>query len=154
MRISFGRLLGFLSIAGALIVLPGCGKSDGRLQVTGTVKYEDGTVPKGATSGVVRFDPEDPNLPNVRPAMGYINGETGEFELYSVKPGDGATPGSYKVSLIINRDYPPKPQGSLVPLDYASAESTPLIKQIDSANRHFDLVVPKRDPKKDSGKKR
>jgi hypothetical protein len=148
----------FCIVGGALLfstpLLVGCGKSDGRMQVTGTLKYEDGTVPKGASPAVVRFEPEDPNAPNVRPATGYPNAETGEFELYCVKPGDGAYPGKYKVTLMVNSLYPPRPNGIMVPQEYTNVETTPLSYEISSANHHFDLKVPKRDPKKDTSKKK
>ncbi len=126
------------------------------MKVTGSLKYEDGTVPKGATPPVVRFEPEDPNAPNIQPAIGYVAAETGEFELYCVKPGDGAFPGKYKVVVRVDTTYPPKPNnvGIATPLEYLSAETTPLSAEISSSNRRFDLKVPKRDPKKDAGKKK
>lgn len=154
------RRRSFCFVASAFLIstplLAGCGSSDGRMQVTGTLKYEDGTVPKGATAPVVRFEPEDPNQPNMRPAMGYVDAETGAFDLYCVKPGDGAYPGKYKVVVRVDTTYPPKPNnvGIATPLEYLSAETTPLSAEISSSNRHFDFTVPKRDPKKESGRKK
>ncbi len=150
------RLARSLALALAMPLLVGCGGGDGRMQVTGSVKYEDGSIPKGATPPVVRFEPEDPNLPNMRPAIGYIDAETGEFDLYCVKPGDGAYPGKYKVTLRVNTTYPPKPNnvGIATPLEYLTPETTPLSAEISAANRRFDFVVPKRGATKDAGKKK
>jgi hypothetical protein len=134
--------------------LLGCGASDGRLQVTGSVKFDDGTPAKGATAAVVRFEPEDPNAPNARAATGYVDGETGEFSLYSVKPGDGANPGKYKVTLIVNSMYPPRPAGVMVPEEYTSAATTPLTEEISSSKRRFEFTVPKRKSKADGAKKK
>ena len=61
-------------------------------------------------------------------ASGAINANTGEFTLYTVKPGDGAFPGKYKVTVMLDGSYPPKPNGasSLVPTEYTSPDTTPL----------------------------
>jgi len=154
MRVRSFSLLRNTVAAFALACLAGCGNSDGRLKVTGSLKYEDGSVPKGATPAVLRFEPEDPNQPNVRPATGYVNAETGEFDLYCIKPGDGAYPGKYKVVVRVDNSYPPKPNNASIatPLEYLNAESTPLSAEISSANRHFEFKVPKRSAKS-AGKK-
>lgn len=131
-----------------MIAAVGCGESKGRLQVTGTVKHPDGSVPQGPASGYVDFTPEDMSAPNARAATGAINKETGEFTLYTEKPGDGAAPGKYKVTLRINSIYPPKPEGasSVVPLEYLKVETTPLSAEVDAAHTNFPFEVPKRGP--------
>jgi hypothetical protein len=135
----------------ALATVAGCGDPEGRVQVTGSVKFEDGTIPKGATTGTLRSEPEDPNI---RPAQGMIDPATGEYSLFTVKPGDGAFPGKYKVTIRVDTTYPPKPNfaGIIVPLEYLSPETTPLSAEING-QRRFDFTVPRRDPKKDSKKR-
>ncbi len=129
-----------------LAVTAGCPDSQGLVNVTGSVKYPDGTVPKGLGTSYVSFVPEDLNAPKARGASGIIDPETGEFELYTVKPGDGATPGKYRVTLKIDTAYPPKPNGasSLVPPEYNNPEKTPLTAEISSSQKRFDFEVPKK----------
>lgn len=124
----------------------GCGNSEGRLKVTGSVKHPDGTVPKSQASAYVEFTPEDAASLMAKGATAPIDRETGEFELYTQKPGDGAAPGSYKVTFRINSVYPPRPDGSssVIPLDYTKAETTPLSAVVDPEHVRFDLTVPKR----------
>jgi hypothetical protein len=135
-----------LGLAAAL----GCGDSKGRLQVTGSVKFPDGTIPQGPASGYVQFNVDDTGSPDARGASGAIDKETGEFVLYTEKPGDGAYPGKYKVTLAVSSTYPPRPNGasSLVPLEYTQVDTTPLSVEIDSSHRRFDFEVPKREAKK------
>jgi hypothetical protein len=145
------HLLWTLASCLALSAGLGCGDAEGRLQVTGSVKHPDGTVPKGPASGYVYFNLEpDPATPQARSATGVIDKETGEFELYTEKPGDGAFPGKYKVTLRINSVYPPRQDGSssVVPLEYTQVETTPLSAEIDAGHRRFDFTVPKRGSSK------
>jgi hypothetical protein len=146
-RSAFARSLSTLVLLG---LAAACGDSEGRLQVTGTVKHPDGSIPQGLGPAYVRFEPEDRSNQNARSAAGTIDRETGEFSLFTVKPGDGALPGKYKVIFMIDTSYPPKPGGasSVVPVEYLSAETTPLSAEISSSQRHFDFEVPKREPGK------
>ncbi|MFO0897509.1 MAG: hypothetical protein U0836_08810 [Pirellulales bacterium] len=128
-----------------LSTLPGCGKSEGMLPVTGSVKFEDGSVPKGEASGYVEFAPVAGTAAS-KGATGIIDKETGEFELYTTKPGDGVLPGSYSVTLRVNATYPPKQDGSssVVPLEYTTSEKTPLTAEVDAGHTRFDFKIPKR----------
>jgi hypothetical protein len=139
----------------ALAALTGCGDPEGRVQVTGSVKFEDGTIPKGATQGTIRFEPEDASIPNIRPGQGMIDPQTGEYSLWTIKPGDGAYPGKYKVTIRVDTTYPPKPNyaGIIVPLEYLAPDTTPLSAEING-QRRFDFTVPRRDPKKEQQKKK
>jgi hypothetical protein len=147
-RVLFVCALPGVMLAGCL----GCGDAEGKLNVTGSVKHPDGSVPKGLGPGYVSFVPEDTNAPGARGASGAIDATTGEFTLFTQKPGDGAFPGKYKVTLKIDTSYPPKPGGasSVVPLEYLNPETTPLSAEISSSKRRFDFEVPKRE----NGKKK
>jgi hypothetical protein len=125
--------------------LVGCGKSDGKLSVTGSVKFPDGSIPKGQASGYVEFAPTDGGT-TARGANGVIDKETGEFVLTTMQPGDGIAPGEYTVTLRVNANYPPRPDGSssVVPLEYTNASSTPLSAKVDAEHTRFDFEVPKR----------
>jgi hypothetical protein len=118
------------------------------LQVTGTVKHPDGSVPKSEASGHVQFSPEDGSVPNARGGQAIFDKETGEFALYTERPGDGILPGKYKVTFRINKDYPPAPDGSssVIPLDYTQIETTPMSEVIDADHTRLELTVPKRGP--------
>jgi hypothetical protein len=147
LRGSVGACVAFTSL-----VLSGCG-NEGKVNVTGVIKHPDGSVAKTPAPGYISFVPEDINAPGAKGASGAINANTGEFTLYTVKPGDGAFPGKYKVTVMLDGSYPPKPNGasSLVPTEYTSPDTTPLSAEISSSNRHFEFEVPKKAP---GGKKK
>ncbi len=115
------------------------------LPVTGSVKFEDGSIPKGQASGYVEFAPAGGTAAS-KGATGIIDKETGEFELYTTKPGDGVLPGSYTVTLRVNSKYPPNPDGSssVVPLEYTTSEKSPLTAEVDASHTRFDFKIPKR----------
>ena len=76
----------------ASLALTGCG-DDGfgeRYPVYGTVTYQDEPVERGRITFV-------PDQPDGRPASGEIR--DGEYELTTIDPGDGALPGTYKVTV-------------------------------------------------------
>jgi hypothetical protein len=87
----------------ALAVSFGCGDSSGlprRYPVSGTVTYQG----KPLEGGNVNFTPTDPA--NGRAASGAISG--GQYSLTTHNPGDGALPGSYKVSIVAKEIDPSK----------------------------------------------
>ena len=110
----------------------GCG-SDGRLAVGGTVKYADGSIPKGET-GQIWFEPVDEG----RAASGTIE-DDGSFTMMTQTPGDGVAPGRYKVVLKVWKDY--RRQIPAVPQRYTDASATPLEAIVDDDNVQFDFVV-------------
>jgi hypothetical protein len=83
---------------GAVLIL-GCGDPTGiekRYPVSGTVTYKGKPIEKGRINFV-------PTAAEGRAAGGDI--EDGEYELTTAEPGDGAIPGSYKVTVLaIERD--------------------------------------------------
>ncbi|MSU79163.1 MAG: carboxypeptidase regulatory-like domain-containing protein [Gemmataceae bacterium] len=74
-----------------LVVLPGCGKKDGRVPVVGTVTYRGNPVP----NALVVFMPETPDL---LPSSG-LTDDNGRYELMTIVRGDGASPGMYRVTI-------------------------------------------------------
>jgi len=93
-----GRVVVVLAGMGAVLIL-GCGDSTGlekRYPVSGTVTYKGKPVEKGRINFI-------PTADGGRAAGGDI--EDGEYELTTAEPGDGAIPGSYKVTVLaIERD--------------------------------------------------
>lgn len=121
-------------------VLVGCGRGDPHVPVTGTVKFSDGSVPKGVISSVT-FQPASSG-PGAKGASSTIAPEDGSFSLRTVKPGDGAMPGDYLVTIHIMDAYP---RGKSVVADvFTKTSSTPLKATVDASKKnHFDFVVEK-----------
>jgi hypothetical protein len=126
------KVLVVLALLGPL----GCNRSDGTVQVTGSVKYADGAAVTGE-SPLVLFEPVDANG---KAASGSIKAD-GTFDLMTVKPGDGVKPGAYKVVLKVFKNY--RAQTLAVPDRYGDAATTPLDATVDSGHTHFDFVVEK-----------
>lgn len=127
-----------VSLLLALVFL-GCKKGKTYVPVTGTIKYADGSVPKGK-AGSITFQPVHV-MPGTKGASGTI-GDDGSFSLRTVKPGDGAMPGEYVITLSILDSYP---RGkSVVAEKYTKASTTPLKETVkESGENHFDFVVEK-----------
>lgn len=117
----------------------GCSKGKTYVPVTGTVKYADGTVPKGQ-AGSVTFQPAAGGVGS-KGASSRV-AEDGSFSLSSIQPGDGAKPGEYNVTLSILDSYPKGK--SVVAEKYTKAGTTPLKATVkDSGTNHFDFVLDK-----------
>jgi hypothetical protein len=82
------RVWPFLVLAGVL----GCGSGPKLYPVQGKVVYPDGSPMKG---GAVIFEPVDSSVKVS--ARGYIDNEDGSFTLTTVKEGDGAPAGAFRV---------------------------------------------------------
>jgi hypothetical protein len=126
-------------------VLTGCGDSGPRMvPVTGVVSFK--SKPTGKIN--VMFVPVD--------QKGLIaegtSDDSGKFVLQSLKPGDGAMTGNYKVAFKYVSDIIPdmpgfvggvKPEPSPIPLKFADAEKSGITASVDgSASKNefkFDL---------------
>ena len=116
------------------ILAIGCQSGAETLSVTGTVKNKDGSAIAIEQGGKVLFMPVEAG----KGATGSIEPD-GTFTMMTEKPGDGVTPGNYKVVLQIWKDYR---AGTLaVPEKYGDASTTPLEATVDSDHTHFDFVV-------------
>lgn len=113
----------------------GCQEGDEAVQVSGTVRYADGS-PVTGESPLIVFEP----VSDGKAANGSIEPD-GSFELMTVKPGDGVQPGQYKVVLKVFKSY--RDQTLAVPEKYADATTTPLEATVNDDYTHFDFVVEK-----------
>ena len=127
-------------VAGVSCMGCGTGSPFDYVPVSGTVKYEDGT-PIPADGVQLRFDAQDaPTVENAfpRPGLARLNAQ-GEFDsVTSYKYGDGLIPGRHKVA--IEAGAGPGGQ-SIVPKEYTSIATTPLIISTDDAP--LEIKVPK-----------
>ena len=118
-------------------VCVGCG---GRLdlhEVTGTVKFTDGTVPQGEIS-MITFSPV---VQLEGKAASSEIAADGTFELFTLDPGDGALAGDYKVTVHVIVGYPQS--RSLVAKKYTDVD-TPLTATVKASEKnHFDFEVEK-----------
>jgi hypothetical protein len=119
------------------ISLTGCGAGPEYVPVTGTVKYSDGSVPKGDAPAIT-FQPVEAG-PKKKGASGTI-AEDGSFTMQTVKPGDGVQPGDYKVTVHVMQGYPRGKQ--MVAEKFTKPDTTPLNATVDaSEDNHFDFTV-------------
>ena len=109
-------------------------------EVTGTVKFKDGTVPQGEMSSIT-FTPVV--VMERKGAFSEIEAD-GSFELYTLTQGDGgALAGDYRVTLNVIKGYPQR--RSLVARKYTSLDETPLEATVKAGEQnHFDFEVEKR----------
>lgn len=127
----------------AMFLLPivgGCNKDRMDLhKVTGTVKFEDGTIPQGETSNIT-FSPRV--AMEGKAASSKIESD-GTFSLWTLRPGDGgALAGDYRVIVTVADGYPDLK--SKVAKEFSDAEKTPLEASVkDAGKNHFDFVVQK-----------
>jgi hypothetical protein len=117
----------------SLVAAVGCGTGEEALQVTGSVKFADGSSVIGE-SGTVVFHPTAEG----QSASAAIEAD-GSFEAMTKKPGDGMRPGAYKVTLHIFKNY--RAQTLAVPEKYTDASTTPLTATVSPEQTHFDFVV-------------
>ena len=131
-------------IALSAAALAGCSKPGLQLvKVDGTLKYADGKVPRGEVR-VVRFEPTPAadGAVSSRPATADVQ-EDGTFRASTIKPGDGALPGDYKVVLAFFKSY--VKHDPALPDIYSSAATTPLKCTVKPGEaNHLELVVEKR----------
>jgi hypothetical protein len=126
---------------GAMIctALVGCGEANPYLPVTGTVKFDDGTVPQGEIASIT-FQPKSGGI-DTKGAQGTIESD-GSFQLNSEKPGDGAKPGEYAVIVHIMIGYPDGK--SVVPRIYTNPRTTPLSAEVKAnGENHFEFAIEK-----------
>jgi len=121
------------------VALAGCGKSNPYSPATGVVKFDDGTVPQGDISSIT-FQPKLGG-PDTKGAQGTIEPD-GSFQLSSERPGDGAKPGEYTVTVHAMVGYPDGK--SVVPQKYTNSRETPLSAEVKaSGENHFEFTVEK-----------
>ncbi len=140
---------------GALMILVlglwGCGPGglEGTIPISGRVTYQGQPL----TVGEVRYLPVDTD--QGRMARGKLQSD-GRFQLTTLKTGDGALPGKYRVVVVVfpeegaksatdrlsNKQQPGGPQQPPIPLKYYRPESSGLTDQVDAnhpGHREFEL---------------
>ncbi len=122
-----------------LLLLAGCGKGKPEtVPVTGEVIYKNGPV-EGAE---VTFAPEGAAL-----AMGRTDA-AGKFTLRTFEEGDGAVPGSHRVTVVKNVPQSTRPENpypvtkNALPARYAQPAQSGLIFEVKpSGENHFRLEL-------------
>lgn len=118
-----------LVVLGISLAAPGCGPSQPvPVPVRGRVTYEGHPV----ATGSVMFTSTNKTLPNARGRLQ----EDGSFQLTTFEPDDGAVPGEYKVTIRAFKTGPGldtsfAPPIPLVPRQYTTAGTTPIVKTIE-----------------------
>ena len=112
-----------LAVVSALPLLfaAGCNRGPAMYEVKGTVRYADGTVPRGGVA-VVRLQPTEGSTAEIRKGATGAIGPDGSFELYTRVPGDGVYEGEYYVTFnIIKGPMDPTP---LIPVKYMNRNTS------------------------------
>jgi len=135
------RTAAFAALAAALISFSGCGSGSPfkYVQVSGTVKYEDGSaIPGGCRLVFNSVDAAPVGNAYPRPGMANVNADGTFNEVTSYKYGDGLVPGKHKVVVQAANERDGNP---VVPKEYTNPETTPLV--VDTAALPFEIKVPK-----------
>lgn len=129
-------------VLSSLLLIAGCGgRSDApkTVAVTGLVKYQGQPMPNLS----VAFIPDQGML-----AYGTSDAE-GRFELTTSSPGDGAIPGTHKVSINFDPDQVPEMPGfpgsennqkSPIPLKYGDVNTSGLTATVDTDSSKNDFT--------------
>ncbi len=121
--------------------LLGCGESGPSMgNVSGKVLFSDGTVPQGGVA-VIRFEVAPGSTAEKRKAADSDIQSDGSYSITSMKPGDGAFYGEYKVVFTILNSY--RAGRSLVEKKFTEASSTPFECVIDSPSQVLDFTIEK-----------
>ncbi len=136
----YGRIRLHLLVLLMAVAACGC-KRSGKVYVpvTGTLKFADGSVPKGVER-LIAFQP-NPMGPGTKGASGAF-GDDGTYSLRTIKPGDGAMPGDYLVTVQVFDSS--SNRKSMVANKFTTVTTTPLKATVTAdGENHFDFVVEK-----------
>ncbi|MEX0585683.1 MAG: hypothetical protein WD176_03505, partial [Pirellulales bacterium] len=114
-RLCVIRIALVVSLAAAIV--SGCGDKRGLVPVKGRVTFDGGRPPK---PGRLSFGPTktEGGFTN-RPAQASFDAD-GKFEVASYKPGDGLTPGTYRVNVFCMEHDPQPVPGGLEAVTYVA----------------------------------
>ena len=125
----------------AILLLCGCGGGGPRMgKVTGKVTYDDGSVPQGGIA-VIRFEVAPDSTTEKRKAADSDIKEDGSYAITTMKPGDGAYYGKYKVVFTVLNSY--RDGKSLIDPKYTRADTTPYECVVDSWSKEVDFTIGK-----------
>ena len=128
------RFIGLSALLASVLCLAGCGPSVGATyKVTGTVKFSDGTP---LTKGTVLFTSDKHS------ATGPIQ-EDGTYSLTTLKPGDGAPPGDYKVTLGGDAAGTYPDNKPLVDPKFLGTTTSGLTASVKNQKLQYDITVEK-----------
>jgi hypothetical protein len=129
----------------------GCG-SDGTYPVSGQLVYEDNQQPVTELAG---FSVTFTSQALGKSASGTVGGD-GTFRLTSVRPNDGAFPGTYKV--IVSQPHPNpervERRSPVVDLVYENPSQTPLERAVEPKSVNEFVIPLKRFQAKPAGQRR
>jgi len=132
--------LSFVGV-GIVFFLSGCGDSGPpRGKVTGKVTYADGSIPQGGVA-VIRFEVAPNSKTELRKAADSDIQPDGSYDISTLRPGDGAFYGTYKVVFTIFKSY--RDDTSLVAEKFTSAQTTPFECVVDSPSKVMDFTIDK-----------
>jgi hypothetical protein len=116
-RLRVFQIATLVSIAATMV--SGCGEKRGLVRVRGHVTFDGGPPPK---PGFLTFGPTKAaeGFPQ-RPGQASF-AEGGMFEATSYQPGDGLTPGTYRVNVICVEHDPAPAPGGLEAVTYVAPE--------------------------------
>jgi hypothetical protein len=128
-------LLALVTFGASIAATIGCGSSRDTVNVSGAVKYKDGSP---ITGGVrfIRFEPTDESTATVRKAASSEIATDGTFDLFTRKPGDGVFRGRYAVNFTVMTGA--TGGKSLIDPKYESPATTPYV--VDVTEDMTDLV--------------
>jgi len=109
-------------------------------KVRGKVTYEDGSIPQGGVA-VIRFEVAPDSTTEKRKAADSDIQPDGSYEITTMKPGDGAFYGKYKVVFTILNSY--RDSKSLVDRKYTDAKTTPYECVVDKGSQELDFSLSK-----------
>jgi hypothetical protein len=135
-----GRLLALL--AAGLLAAAGCGT--GRYPVTGRVVYEDGAP---LTEGTVVAETADGGQKLM--AQGDVRSD-GTFDWGTLKPGDGARPGRYRVAVLPRAlGDAEQAQGARPAVDkkFTSVETSGITFEVKEGHNELTITVTKPAPR-------
>jgi len=111
------------------VTAAGCAGGPESAQVSGKVRFKDGSVPKGGVC-VVQFNPASDTTAKIRKAASGEIHDDGSFEAFTRKPGDGVFLGKYDVTFAVWRSA--MDSTSLIDDRYTKASTTPYHVTIDA----------------------
>ena len=128
-----------LILVPCLVVAGGCKGGKQMVHVRGKVTYKDGSIPK-ASLAIVRFTPAENTTAEVKKgATGPIDAE-GNFEMYTMKPGDGVYVGDYVVTFLLLKDAMNQ-NSSVIAQKYTTPMSPPYKITVDGNkdDLHYEI---------------
>lgn len=120
--------------------MPGCGNKNDLVQVKGRVTFDGQAPPK---SGRLYFGSPLDAPTKARPAYAAFD-DAGNFEVTSLKPGDGLLPGKYLVTVECVKSDPPPVPGGLESVTYVDLEFKGQTIEIkgDGSDGNLQIDVP------------